>query len=105
MAQDPDHSSETGQQPQLDPSHELDMVNIYRSSTVDAEIEADVIRGILESNGVPAMVVTSFGFPPFGFEIRVPRQYEAQARQLISEAQAAGPEAAAEAERQTEQES
>jgi hypothetical protein len=105
MAQDPEDNHEEGEQGGLDLSHELDMVSLYRSTTVDAEIEAGVIRGILESNGIPALVVRAMGYPSLGFEVQVPREHEADAQRLLAEAQAAGPDAAAEAERETEEQS
>jgi hypothetical protein len=98
MAQDPE-SDEAGQHARsVDPSHELDMVPVYASQEVDAEMEADMIHGVLESNGVPSIVVRTTGFPPLGFEVQVPRARFEEAQRLIAEAEAAGPEAAAEAE-------
>jgi len=87
----------------LNPSAELDMVSLYKAGTVDAEIEADVICGILESNGISAMMARNFGYPNLGFEVKVPRARLEEARQLIEEAKAAGPDAAAEAERASEE--
>ncbi|HUI57915.1 MAG TPA: hypothetical protein VLY04_23220 [Bryobacteraceae bacterium] len=102
MAQDPEREEENREERSIDPSHELDMVSLYCSTTVDAEIEADVIRGILDSNGIPSLVVRAAGFPPLGFEVQVPRAQAKEAERLIEAAKAAGPEAAAEAERGTE---
>jgi len=101
MAQDPEQDQELDEEGGLNPSHELDMVSLYRSTTVDAEIEADMIRGILESNGIPSLIVRAI-IPPLGYEVQVQRGREAEAQRLIAEAQAAGPEAAAEAERESE---
>ena len=93
MAQDPE--PEEGQ---IDPTHDLDMVPLFTSQSVDAEMEADVIRGILESNGIPSVLRRATGYPSFGFELQVPRAYVEEAERLIAEQRAAGPEAAAEAE-------
>src|SRR2546425_8683162 len=93
MAQDPE--PEEGQ---IDPTHDLDMVPLFTSQSVDAEMEADVIRGILESNGIPSMLRRAAGYPSFGLELQVPRVYVEEAERLIAEQRAAGPEAAAEAE-------
>jgi hypothetical protein len=98
MAQDPE--PEEGQ---VDPSHDLDMVPLFTSQTVDAEMEADVIRGILESNGIPSVLQRAAQYPPLGFEVRVPRAYLEDAERLIAEQRAAGPEAAAEAEAASEE--
>jgi|SRR5689334_8329259 hypothetical protein len=93
MAQDPE--SDEGQ---VDPSHDLDMVPLFTSQSVDAEMEADVIRGILESNGIPSVLQRAAQYPSLGYELQVPRVYAEDARRLIAEQRAAGPEAAAEAE-------
>jgi hypothetical protein len=83
-------------------SHALDMVPLYDSATVDAEMEADVIRGVLDSNGIPSLVKRAGPFPLY-FQVLVPRGKVREAQQLLDEARAAGPEAAAEAERATEE--
>ncbi len=103
MAQDPERDEEQPEGEAVDTSHELDMVPIYSSQTVDAEIEADVIRGILESNGVPCVVSgPNTQYPVFLTRVLVPRACVEEAQRLIAEAQAAGPDAAAEAEAATE---
>jgi len=66
-------------------------------------MEADMIRGILDSNEVPSIMVRATGVPVFGFEVKVPRERLAEARRLVEEAKAAGPEAAAEAEAASEE--
>jgi hypothetical protein len=100
MAQDPETG---GDQPEVDVSHDFDMVSLYSSQTVDAEMEADVIHGILESNGIPSMVVRGGPYPILGFEVQVPCARLEEARRLIAEAQAAGPDAADEAEAASEE--
>jgi hypothetical protein len=100
MAQDPGQDRE---EDQVDTSHDLDMVSIYHSETVDAEIEADVIRGLLDSNGIAAVVVGSAQLPVVGFEVQVARSQAEEAQQLIAEAEDGGPEAAAEAEAASEE--
>ncbi len=108
MAQDPerDEHPEEEESPEeenrVDPSHDLDMVAIYNSQTVDAGIESDVIHGLLEASGVPNIIVGFNEWPAVGFEVRVPRARMDEARRLLDEAQAAGPEAAAEAEAASE---
>ena len=102
MAQDPGHEDDSAGEDQLDPSSDLDMVTLYDEPIVDAEIEADMICGVLESNGIPSMLVRNSILPSLGFEVKVPRDRVQEARRLIEEAKAAGPEAAAEAERASE---
>ncbi|HTS27841.1 MAG TPA: hypothetical protein VMH81_18330 [Bryobacteraceae bacterium] len=103
MAQDPENQEGTRDEGSVDPSHELDLVTLYSSQGVDAEMEADVIRGIMDSNEIPSLVVRAMGYPPLGFEVRVPRSRLEEARRLVAEAEAAGPDAAAEAEAATEE--
>jgi hypothetical protein len=102
MAQDPDHEEEQQGQDQLLTSHALDMVTLWSSGTVTAEMEADMVRGVLESNGIPAMVVGASQYPNFGCEVKVPRGKVKAAEELIEQAQAAGPDAATEAEAESE---
>ncbi len=84
-------------------SHALDLVPLYDSLTVDAEMEADVIRGLLDSNGIPSLVRGAGPYPPLGFQLLVPRGKIQEAQRLIAEALAAGPDAAAEAEAASEE--
>ena len=94
MAQD------TGQDEVLN-THALDMVTLP-GGTVSSEIEADMIRGVLDANGIPTLLVAASQMSNFGFEVKVPRGRVLEAETLIAEARAAGPEAAAEAEAATE---
>ena len=102
MAQDPEEEDAFGNEP-LDTSHDLDMVTIYESSTDDSEAEADVLCGLLESNGIPATVVRGTMFPSLGYSVQVPRARLEEARRVIDEARATGPEGAAEAEASSEE--
>ena len=99
MAQDADERD----QDQPLSSHALDLVALYDSSTVDAEMEAGVIRGLLDTNGIPSVLRRAGPYPSLGFQVLVPRGKLREAQQLVEEAQAAGPEAAAEAEAASEE--
>lgn len=101
MAQDPEEVTPGSRT--LDTSHDLDMVTLYESNSVDAETEAEVIRGLLESNGIPANIVSGGPVPPVGFIVQVPRNQLQEAQRVIDEARATGPEGAAEAEASTEE--
>lgn len=103
MAQDPENDEEQQEESSIDPSHDLDMVTLYSSQGVDAEMEADVIHGVLESSGIPSLVIRATGTPVFGFEVNVPRARFEEAERVIAEAQATGPEGAAEAEAASEE--
>ena len=102
MAQDPDREEEQSGQDVLLTSHALDMVTLWTSNGVSAEIEADMIRGVLESNGIPVMVVGASQYPNLPVEVRVPRGKVKEAEELIEQAQASGPDAANEAEAESE---
>jgi hypothetical protein len=97
MAQDPEDEA-------VDTSTDLDMVTLYASPTVGSEIEADIIRGILDSNGIPTIMSRAIGYPSLGFKVQVHRRNVNEARRLIEEAQAAGPWAALDAEQAGEKE-
>lgn len=104
MAQDPEHEGERPESDRVDPSHDLDMVPFYFSQTIEAASEVEVIKSILEANGIPtAMTNDAPGFPNLGYVLTVPRDRLEEARRIIAEQQAAGPEAAAEGEAQSEQ--
>ena len=100
MAQDPDEQQEEGG---VDPSHDLDMVTLFSSSNIDAEMEANAIHGILTASGVPSVVVGASTIPSLDFQVQVPRALLKEAQRLLDEAEAAGPEAAAEAEAASEE--
>ena len=108
MAQDPEREEEqpeeqSGSDVPLT-THALDMVTLWKSvaGTVNDEMESDMIRGVLESNDIPVMVVGASQYPNLGFEVKVPRGKVKEAEELIEQAEAAGPDAATEAEAESE---
>jgi hypothetical protein len=104
MAQDPEREDEERGEDAIDTSHDLDMVPLYFSNTIEAASEAEVLKGILESNGIPSIMTNEApGFPNLGYILSVPRERVEEAKRLIEDQRAAGPEAAAEAEAQSEQ--
>jgi hypothetical protein len=104
MAQDPEREYEHDEDESvIDTSHDLDMVPLFSSATIDAEVEADMIRGILEANGIPSIVWRGTSIPPLGVEVQVPRSWVDEARRVIAEQEEAGPEAAAEGEAASEE--
>ena len=82
-------------------THALDMVTLPGGS-VSTESEADMIRGVLDTNEIPSILMQAAQTPTFGFEIKVPRGLVGKAEKVVEEALAAGPEAAAEAEAESE---
>ncbi len=101
MAQDPE--SEERDEGRLDPSADLDMITLFSSSAVDAELEANSIQSMLRANGIAAVVVGASVIPSLEFQVQVPRADAAEAGRLLEEARAAGPEAAAEGEAASEE--
>jgi len=93
MAQDPEGDEISG----------MEMVTLFSSSNIDAELEANNIHAILEANGIPSLVVGT-AVLPLEFQVQVPRRHLEEAEKVIAEARAAGPAAAAEAEAATERE-
>ena len=82
----------------FDPSHDLDVVSIYHSEGSPlGEMEANSIKSVLESNGVMAMITGDSVLPNLAFDVMVARDQADRAKELILEAQAAGPAAAEEA--------
>jgi len=100
MAQEPE--GDERELPELDLSHELDLVTLFSSSNIDAELEANNIHSMLEAGGVPSVVVGATTIPSLEFQVQVPRARLEEAEHLLEEARAAGPEAAAEAEAASE---
>ena len=79
---------------QVDSSHALDLETVFGASS---EMEAFSIQGVLESNGIEAVIVGDSVLPNFPFEVRVAKEHMQQAVRIIEDAQRAGPAAAEEA--------
>jgi hypothetical protein len=75
---------------------------VFSSSNHDAEMEAMAIKGVLDSNNVPAMIVGPSVLPTFEWQVQVPQHLLDRARQLVREARQGGRRAADEAEAATE---
>jgi hypothetical protein len=78
------------------------MTPVFSSSNHDAEMEAMAIKGLLDSNGIPAEIVGSHVLPSLEFQVQVPDDLLDRARQAIREARQGGREAADEAEAASE---
>ena len=103
MAQDPerDEEQQSGSD-ELLTTHALDMVTLWSSDGTHAEMEAEVIRGLMETNGIPSIVVGAPQYPVLGVEVRVPRGKHKEAEELLDQAEESGPEDALEAEANSE---
>ena len=86
----------------VDDSSSLDLETIYHADGTLAEVESLGIKNLLESNSIAAVLIGNSVLPTMSFEVRVARENVDRARQLIAEAQNAGPEAAEEAELESE---
>src|SRR6266542_379799 len=89
MAQDPESEGRRGED--VNPSHDLDLVTLFRSSAIDAEMESNNIHSILEASGIPAVVVGVSAIPSLEFQVQVPRVALEEAQRVLEEARAAGP--------------
>jgi hypothetical protein len=78
------------------------MVAVFSSSNHDGEMEAMAVKGVLDSNDIPAIIVGPHMLPNLEFQVQVPAHLLTQARQLLREARQGGRSAADEGEAQTE---
>jgi hypothetical protein len=67
-------------------SHELDFVAVFKDQAPDAEMEALAVKGMLESAGIPAVVIGSPQIPSLPFEVRVPKSRLEEAKALMESA-------------------
>jgi hypothetical protein len=88
--------------PGTEPEADDPMVAVFSSSNHDGEMEAMAVKGVLDSNGIPAILVGPQVLPTLEFQVQVPEHLLIEAQQVIEQAQLAGPRAAEEAEAQTE---
>jgi len=93
MAHDREHDNEALRDEGFTP--------VFSSSNHDAEMEAMAIKGVMDSNNIPAMIVGPSVLPTFEFQVQVPQHLLDRARQLIREARQGGRRAADEAEAAT----
>jgi hypothetical protein len=89
---------------EVDDSSDLNLETIYHADGTLAEVESMEIKNLLEASGVAAVVIGNSVLPTMSFEVRVARDQVERAREVINEAQAAGPAAAEEAEMLSESE-
>ena len=88
--------------PAPDASHDMDLATVFRSAAANAELEATEVQRILEASDIPAVLVGASQLPSLPFEVRVPGARLEEAQQLLEDAKAAGPEAAEQAEAESE---
>jgi hypothetical protein len=85
------------------PNHEDDLITVFRLAEGGvSEMEVVTVRQLLESNGIPTVLVGDSPLPNFSEEIRVAKSDAERAEQIIADALAVGPKGAAEAEAEGE---
>ena len=89
LATPPPEPEDEAEVPEEGRSHDLDFVSIFSSQGVEAEMEALSIQSLLESSGIPAILIGSMQFPSLPFEVRVPKSRAEEARALLEDAQRA----------------
>jgi hypothetical protein len=87
---------------QADPSPELDMVPIASMMGATGEMEAMGMKSVLDAAGIPNVLIGGSTLPNLEFQVRVAQADVAQAKAVLAEAEAAGPAAAIEGERESE---
>lgn len=78
------------------------MVPVFSSSNHDGELEAMAVKGVLDSNGIPSMIVGPQVLPSLEFQVQVPADMLETARMAIRDARQGGRRAADEGEALTE---
>ena len=102
MAQDPEGQDDLQPSGDVNLSHESGMALLFESMTAEAELDAENIHGVLQSNGIESVITRSSPYPNLGVAIYVTKEDLERAQSIIADALEAGPEAAADAEAQSE---
>jgi hypothetical protein len=95
------HLAENGGLP-ADDSEDMDLVAVYEGAGTTGEVEAVSVRALLDSAGIPSVLIGVSPIPNLPFIVKVPRKMESVAREAIEVAKIGGAEAADIAERATE---
>ena len=89
---------------EVDDSSALDLETVFHAegSAITAEMEAISVKNLLESNGIAAVLVGNSVLPNMPFEVKVAREQETRARELIGDIDAVGSASADELEAESE---
>ena len=90
---------------QVDDSPGLDLETVFEAVGTTAQLVAMELKTVLDANGIASVMTGDSVLPYLPFGLKVARDQAERARELIAEAQALGPVAAEEAERESEGES
>ena len=85
-----------------EPLPDESMTAVFSSSNHDAEMEAMAVKGVLDANDIPAILVGPHILPNLEFQVQVPEHMAAQAQQVLADARRDGRRAADEDEALTE---
>jgi len=83
-------------------SDAVDLVPVLEADGTPLEVtemEAASLQGLLEANGIEAVIAGAEMMPNLPYRIQVPSDQSKQAAEIIAEARAAGSDGAEEAER------
>jgi len=83
---------------EVDDSANLDLVTIFQAQGTLAESESLEVKRVLDANEISAVLIGNSVLPVLSFEVRVARDQAQRAREILIEAEAAGPLAAEEAQ-------
>jgi hypothetical protein len=78
------------------------MTVVFSSSNHDAEMEAMAVKGVLDANDIPNIMVGPHILPILEFQVQVPEHLLREARELLRDARQGGRQAADEGEALTE---
>jgi hypothetical protein len=92
-----DNLEQSGEQ-EID-SEELDVVTVFEGAGSTSEMEALQVQALLQSNGIEAVLMGDSRLPNLPESVKVAREDAERAQQLITDARAAGPAGALEAEK------
>jgi len=85
------------------PNNEDDLVTVFSMAEGGTnEMEVVTVQQLLESSGIPTVLVGDSPLPNFSEEIRVAKGDAERAEQIIADALAMGPKGASEAEAESE---
>lgn len=82
--------------------NDLDLVPLFEEEEDLSEMEADTLKSLLEANGINVVIVGAEMLPSLPYEVRVPLNQRARAREIIADALDAGEQAAEEGEAASE---
>ena len=78
------------------------MVTLTERMGATGEMEVMGIKSVLDAAGIEAFIIGDSALPNLGFQVQVSRTNVEAAKQVLAEAEEAGPAAAAEAERESD---